>query len=153
MNITVEVDNAKLQQAFAAAPAKVLSNLNGWVRQTTVMGEREAKQQIVPHVDTGQAQSSITSTFGHLKGQVRPTAKHAIFIHEGRAPGKMPPFAEGTSLNSWARRKGMNPFLVARSIARKGTKKHPFMDSAFKIIKPKAERDGQDMLAKIVRDI
>lgn len=41
----------------------------------------------------------------------------------GRAPGKFPPFAKGTPLAKWAESKGIPPFVVAKSIAKKGTKR------------------------------
>lgn len=153
MNLTVEVDARELRAAFAKAPAKVSHGLNTWVTKTTFMTERHAKTAVQPHVDTGQLQSSIRSQVGNLKGEVKPTAKHAIFVHEGRRPGRMPPYQARTPLNRWATKRGMNPFLVARAIARKGTKKHPFMVTAYNEVKPRAERDGQRALHDIVRSI
>lgn len=153
MNLTVTVDARDLQRALAIAPQKVNFHLNKWVYTTTLRTEREAKTLVPPNVDTGQLQSSINSRFGNLKGEVSPTSKHAIFVHEGRKPGRMPPFQEGTALNSWARRRGINPFVVARAIGRKGTKKNQFMHKAFASIKPKAEREAQTTLGNIVRSI
>jgi hypothetical protein len=153
MNVSIEVDTRALRQAMEQAPAKVKLGLNTWIRTTALMTEREAKIDVPPNVDTGQLQSSIHTMFGDLTATVKPTAKHAIFVHEGRRPGKMPPFQEGTQLNRWATKKGMNPFLVARCIGRKGTKKNPFMDKAYRTVKPTAEREAQLMLTNIVRSI
>lgn len=153
MNLVVEIDARELHAAMVKAPTKVKAGLNTWVTKTTLLTEREVKQEIPPHVDTGQLLNSVHSRIGDLKGEVTPTAKHAIYVDRGRRPGRMPPFQEGTALNSWAKRKGMNPFLVARSIAKKGIKKHPFMEKAYSTVKPRAEREGQTMLNEVMRVI
>jgi hypothetical protein len=153
MNMTVSVDARHLHEAMAAAPAKVHSGLNKWVNRVALMAEREAKLDIRPHVDTGRAQSSIHVIPGYLKAEVKPNVDYALFIHEGRRPGKMPPWSRGTQLNRWATKRGMNPFLVARSIARKGIKKHPFMQQAYLTVKPTAEREASLILDEIVRSI
>lgn len=153
MNFTIDVDARELTAALKAAPMKVTYHMNIWVSKTTLMTEREAKIEASKKTDTGQTQNSIHSRIGSLKGEVNPTAKHAKFAHDGRRPGRMPPFGEGTSLASWARRHGIPAFAVARSIARKGTKGHPFMTNAFRTIKPRAERDAHNTLDKIVRSI
>lgn len=154
MNFIIETDTRELRAAFHRAPIVVKTKLEGWIYKTSMRTERAAKQHIVPNVDTGQAQSSIHTRLGPLRAEVKPTAKHSLWIHQGRRPGgKLPPFGEGSALNSWARRKGINPFVVARSIARKGVKANPFMDKAYKEVRPAAERDGRDVLNEIVRGI
>lgn len=150
MNIQVAVNTHDLEKAFRKAPLLVAVSLNQWITRTTALGEREAKKQVSDHVDTGQLQSSIHGRVHGLKGEVKPDAKHAIFVHEGRKPGKMPPFQKDSALASWAERKHLNPFLVARAIALHGIKPDRFMDAAYKKIKPAAERDGQNVLDEIV---
>ncbi len=153
MNLTIDVDAKALTAALERAPAKVTAGLNVWISRTAFRTEREAKLHVPPHVDTGRLQSSIHTNIGNLKAVVTPTSKYAVFVHEGRRPGKMPPFKSGTELNRWAVKKGMNPFLVARSIARKGTKPHKFMNDAYNIVRPLAERDANQVLSEIVRSI
>lgn len=153
MNLTVNTDARTLASAFHRAPAKVTRHINVWIQKTAFRVEREAKKQVPPNVDKGQLQSSIHTTIGHLKAVVRPTAKHAIWVHKGRMPGSMPPWGEGTQLNDWARRKGIPAFLVAKSIQRKGTKANKFMDKAYKIVKPTADREAHKTLVEIVRSI
>lgn len=156
MNITVNVDTIALRQALKVAPEKVKAGLNGWVNTTALMTEREAKLYLAQHVSlgaTGGTGNSIHTFPSDLQAEVKPTQKTALWVHEGRKPGKMPPFGEGTPLNGWAKRMGMNPFLVARAIGRKGTKGIPFMDEAYKIVKPTAERNADIVLGQIVSSI
>lgn len=58
-----------------------------------------------------------------FEGFLYNTVPTAINRLHGRGPGKFPPFAKGTPLARWAESKGIPPFLVARKIAREGTKR------------------------------
>lgn len=43
---------------------------------------------------------------------------NSLFRERGRGPGRQPPIA---AIAPWARRKGLNPYVVARSIGKRGT--------------------------------
>lgn len=103
-------------------------------------------------VDLGQVQSSIRSEkqTGRLGYKVKAHAKHAKWAHDGRRPGKMPPVS---AVEGWARRKGLNPFMVARAIGRKGSKGKPFVDISYKRQKPIFNREARFLLADITRSI
>lgn len=62
---------------------------------------------------------------GPLKGGIKINLDYGVYVHEGTRP-HWPPYKEGTPLGRWAKQKGINPYLVARSISRKGTKANPF---------------------------
>lgn len=154
MNLNIQIDDRELRAAFAKAPTKVASGINVWIKRAALLTEDEAKRQVPPSIFTGRMQSSIHTSFGRNSATVKPTSKYAYWVHEGRKPNRrMPPFGPGTDLNAWATRKGMNPFLVARSIGRKGTKGNPFMDKAYRSVKPRVEREAQIILGEIVRGI
>ena len=57
-----------------------------------------------------------------------PGKKYGIFVEKGSRPHFVPIKA----LERWSAQKGISPFAVQKSIARKGTKPHPFMIPAFK---------------------
>lgn len=151
--MTISIDARQLHRAMKQAPFKVKVGMTAWVARTALRTEREEKQDIRPHVDTGELQSSVHTFLNGLSAEVKPTSKHAIFVHEGRRPGRMPPFGPNTSLGSWARRKGMNAFLVARSIGKRGIKPYRYVDRAYSNVKPVAERDASQTLDQIVRSI
>lgn len=65
---------------------------------------------------------------GPMETMISPKANYAEAIHNGRLPGNPPP---ASALESWARRKGLNPYAVAKSIGRKGTKPNPFVQRAW----------------------
>lgn len=158
MNIEIDIDNKRLKQAFDRAPRVVTTKLRGWVAESAALSERSAKQHITQDVSRGSSgitRSSIHQITGlnRLSTTVKPTVKYAYWVHEGRKPGKMPPFGEGSSLNRWAKRMGMNPFLVARKIAKSGTKGHPFMEEAYREVKPVSERKAGEVINDIIRSI
>jgi len=64
---------------------------------------------------------------GEFEVMISPKANYAEAIHKGRLPGSAPPVS---ALEGWARRKGINPYAVQKSIQRKGTKPNPFVARA-----------------------
>lgn len=151
MNMTFEVDSRELQAAFKRAPEVITSKLDVWIKRTALNTERAVKQNIPPNIDTGRLQSSVQTRFSTLQAEVRPTAKYAYYVHQGRKPGgKLPPIGPKDSLTRWATKRGIPPFLVARAIARKGTKANPFMEKAYKQVKPTADFEMNRILNDIV---
>lgn len=87
-------------QARAGTPIGVAGNLkNSWV-------QRPAK------FENGEYRAFISNE-----------SEYAVFGIIGRGPGKFPPFGANTPLAAWANKRGIAPFLVARSIAKKGTQR------------------------------
>lgn len=80
-------------------------------------------QQESPVGATGELKGGWDVRVSRLSVTVLNTSDAALFRIRGRGPGKFPPFGEGSPLARWAALKGIPPFLVARSIARKGTKR------------------------------
>lgn len=76
--------------------------------------------------------------FGILSATVKATAPHSWLVQHGRRPGKMPSIdprrakspKSAQRLANWAKAHGIEPFVLARSIARKGTRARPFMTAA-----------------------
>lgn len=88
----------------------------------------EADQRRHVAQDTRQLMGSISHQVHGmglaLTGEVGPTKRYGLFVERGRRPGRYPPIA---AIAGWARRHGIPPFLVARAIARKGTRAQPFV--------------------------
>lgn len=57
-----------------------------------------------------------------LQATIRNSSEHTTYAARGRGPGKFPPYKPGSPLAAWAVTKGIPAFLVARKIAREGTK-------------------------------
>lgn len=99
------------------------------MRQSTLLVSRSAK--INAPVDTGRLRASITpsvtATADSVKGIVGSNVKYAPYVELGTRP-HWPPIA---ALETWARSHGTSAFLVARAIARRGTKAVKYLERAF----------------------
>lgn len=114
-----KLDPARL----AGGPAR--NFLNRWAIAT----EREAKAN--SPVWRGHLRRSLTHDVdaGALptSARVGTNVEYAQWVHDGTRP-HWPPIA---AITPWAISKGLSPYLVARSIARKGTKSNPYLQNAF----------------------
>lgn len=97
------------------------------VQQTMTAGLLliEATQRRLAPQDTRRLLGSITSeiqtTNRSIIGRVGPTVRYGYWAEYGRRPGKRPPIA---AIAGWARRHGISPFVVARAIGRRGTRRY-----------------------------
>ena len=90
----------------------------------------EADQRRNVAQDTRRLMGSITHQIDSrnlpfISGRVGPTVRYGLWVERGRRPGKAPPIE---AIAGWARRHGVNPFVVARAIARRGTRPQPFVE-------------------------
>lgn len=78
-------------------------------------------------VDTGRMRASIIAVVRPLQATISPTVGYALFVEEGTRP-HWPPVG---ALQPWSRRHGFpSAFVLARAIAARGTRPHPFMRPA-----------------------
>jgi HK97 gp10 family phage protein len=105
------------------------------MRDATLLVTRGAK--INAPVDTGRLRVSITpevrSEGENLIGVVGSNVVYAPYQELGTRP-HFPPIA---ALQVWARRHGMNAFVVARAISVRGTPAKHFLQNAFEDAKPR----------------
>ena len=99
------------------------------MRNATMLLQRDAK--ILAPVDTGRLRASITPsvTVGPeaIQGVVGSNVKYAPYVELGTRP-HWPPIA---ALETWAKSHGTSAFLVARAIARRGTKARRYLQGAY----------------------
>lgn len=99
--------------------------------------EEEAKP-LIPR-DTGYLARSLQSSVQDTEATLRTNAPHALYVHgpmDGRRKRTRPHWPPIAAITPWARRHGMDPYLVARSIARKGTPLVPFLTLAVRQARP-----------------
>lgn len=98
------------------------------MRQATLLVAGDAKRNAP--VDRGVTRASITpsveSRNNSTTGVVGSNQLSALIMERGARP-HWPPVA---ALETWARRHGMNAFLVARAISRRGIKARLFLQKA-----------------------
>lgn len=101
------------------------------VRAVTLDAERYAK--VAAPVFRGDLRRSITSkatqTASGATGEVGTNKVYGRVVEEGRRPGRMPPVR---AIAVWAARKapGASTFVIARAIARRGTRPQPYLRPA-----------------------
>jgi hypothetical protein len=64
----------------------------------------------------------------------------------------MPPWKGPNSVEPWARAHGMNPYLLARSIGRKGIKPRNWLQRAGKQVEPKVRTNFSHACQEIERN-
>lgn len=129
--VTVKIEGMnELQKAFAKSPQIVKESIDPAIRKAILTIQARA----IPHIptDSGFLRNSNMPFFSSLKGTLENRSPYAIFVHEGTRP-HFPPIH---AIERWADRHGINPFVVARAISRKGTKGIPFYDMAIKESQP-----------------
>lgn len=119
------------------------------MRKATLIVERDAKRYAP--VDTGRLRSSITpqvvTQSKTVKGIVGSNVVYAPFVEDGTRP-HWPPVS---ALAVWARRHHMSAYVVARSIAARGTKGVHMLKRALDDNMDKIEALIDGVVAKIVR--
>lgn len=116
----------KLQAGVAAGPATLARE----VRTAMVAGSallKATQQELAPRFSSETVNSIATTITGggaNLTASTGPRNAHGYYADQGRRPGKPPPIS---AIEPWARAKGIDPFVLARSIGRKGTKGKRFV--------------------------
>lgn len=108
--------NAAYRRALEIAVLELLDYLEG-VSPRGVSQESESLR--------GNWTFAIQRTRGAFLADaiIQNDADNSLFRVIGRGPGKMPPHRQGSDLERWATAKGLPAFLVAKTIAQKGTQR------------------------------
>lgn len=121
-------DLLRLVRGCEAASRFAPQELGRAMTRSVLAIEGDAKG-LVP-VDTGNLRRSIThevsAQAGGVVGRVGTNVPYGRYVEEGTRP-HWPPVA---AVAGWARRHGIEPFLVARAISRRGTKARPYLKPA-----------------------
>lgn len=132
MPLAIEVKGAeRLANGLTKAGETVLPRETRTVMEhSLLLVEADARRGVKR--DTGRLQNSITHSItgsgGNLRGEVGPSVRYGVYVERGRRPGRPPPVS---ALAGWARRHGVNPYVVARAIGRRGVRPAPFLIPAY----------------------
>ena len=144
----IKINNLdKIQKLIMNYPVRSAMNFNEAITKTLIAVERYAIMGAP--VDTGRLRSNWRLSVQVLRGELVNTTDYAIFVAKGTKP-HWPPIK---AITKWANRKGIPPFLVARSIARKGTKANPFFDNAVSVGQVIADDEFQKALDKTIKEL
>jgi hypothetical protein len=114
-----------LSGALANAPRIVSDAERAAMGRAVLLVEAEARRRVVH--DTRALMGSISSRVEQrgrsLVGRVGPSVRYGAYVEVGTRP-HWPPAAP---LRGWARRHGLSVYVVQRAIARRGTRRRPFL--------------------------
>lgn len=135
----------KLEQTIADLQGDAF--LDG-MRRATLLVQRDARR-LAP-VDTGRLRASITPEIRQrgttIQGVVGTNVIYAAAVELGSRP-HYPPIA---ALQTWARRHGMNAFVLQRAIGRRGTKARRYFQQAFEQNRSRIVELLDDAVVRIV---
>ena len=154
--IGIQIDSRKVQRLMTVAPQRVAAAKNEILQRGSIM--TQAEMRINAPVHDGELRRSIRPKWqGRDTVVVFSDMKYAKTVEVGRRPnGKLPPYQLGTPLAKWVRDKmgaAVPPFLVARSIARKGTKPSRFAAKTYVKMKPEVNKMADQVISKTIKGL
>lgn len=151
-NIRIQVDDKQLRQALRIAPNRIVNAMHVSLNRSAVQTQRYFREQITENesIHTGELRRSVHFHFlNKLNVVIEPEAKYADFVEKGTRPH----WTSVRNLERWARFRGINPYVLQHSIARKGTKAHPFEKKVADKTVRFAQRDMQQQLNKTIKEV
>lgn len=154
--IGIQIDTKAVERVLARAPGKINKAKYEILNRGSIM--TQAEMRINAPVFDGELRRTIRPKWVSADTViVFSDAPHAPAIEFGRRPGgKMPPYHEGTPLAKWVKIKmgaDVPAFLVARSIARKGTKGQKFARKTYVTMKPQVNSMAAQVIAKTIKGL
>ena len=147
--ISIKIDGLnKLQKIAEQYPAVSESYIGRAITRslTRILG---AEKTEAPFGVSGLVRDNWNITTGRFQGKLESLAPYAIFVHEGTKP-HMPPI---DAIMPWAKKKGINPWAVAMSIKKKGTKPNPFLQRAVDKTEADVEREFEDAIDSALKEV
>lgn len=156
LGIGVQIDDSRVQRMLTIAPQRIKAAKQEILSRGSIM--TQAEMRINAPIHDGELRRSIRPKMQSLDTViVFSDMKYAPVIELGRRPGgKMPPYKAGSALEKWVRDKmgaGVPAFLVARSIARKGTKGQGFARKSYVTMKPAVSGMADAVIAKTIKGL
>lgn len=153
LKVGFQFDATDVQRLFERAPGAVRTRLRQLVEGAAIDVQRE-ERLAAPIAVTGHLRRQIRYTFSpaRLQATVWPDTPYAEAVEKGSRP-RWVSVREGSPLRDWAKLKGINPYALQRSIARKGTKAHPFVEPTYDKMKPIVERNIGDGMSNLIEDL
>lgn len=126
LDMKIEIEGLdEIRAAFKRSPTIVRKHANKAIQKSVLKLLANARPETP--IDQGFLRGAgMVISFQDLLGILENKAPYAGFVHEGTGPHSVPLAA----ITPWALRHGIPPFLVQRSIKRKGTKPKPFFTNS-----------------------
>lgn len=154
MSVTIEIKGLdKLMKMADKYPAIAEKHVNKAINRSLIMVMDDAKRN-APFGVSGNLKQNWNLRMGRFEGSLSSGANSNGFYYGSAVEyGTRPHFPPISALSLWSRRKGLNPFVIARSISQKGTKANPFFSRAVKGRKGDIDAEFSKALTNIINDL
>jgi hypothetical protein len=132
--VTVTIENGdKFIAAARKAPEVTARALANAIKRTIIVTKGVAVPKVP--VDRGDLAGRWRETYstagGKISGTLENTSPYASYVHgDGTKKRSRPHWPPLEAIEGWAKRHGVPPYFVQRSISRKGTPLIPFLKDA-----------------------
>lgn len=148
--VSITFDDKKVREMLAAAPERTMQTVRQLLEKAGIDVMAEMRRE-APVGVTGDLRRTTHYVFqGDMAVVVEPTANYAEDVEKGTSPHWVAVEGKDSPLARWAAQKGINPYAVQRSIAKKGTKAHPFIQPTYDIMEPKVQRDFENGIERFI---
>lgn len=149
----ITVQDQKVVAMLASAPTALSTRLRQVIERAAITVQREMIQE-APIAVTGDLRRSIHYEVAPsvFQAVIEPDIVYAGSVEAG-GPPRWVSVKPGTPLEKWAKLKGLNPYAVQRSIARKGTQPHPFVKPTYEKTKDEVEAGIEVGITQVLQEI
>lgn len=152
--LSISIDDRQLVRLMRKYPVEIDNAFKRILSDGSIIVQKELRET-APVGVTQDLSRKIQRTVTRTQARIRPMAGYTYWVEHGRGAGKMPPWSgsEGEDFRKWVELKlgtSVPPFVVARAIAKKGTKPQPFVEPAYRKTQPLVRRYAQGEVSRIV---
>jgi hypothetical protein len=147
--ITLQIKGLeKLTKLAERFPVVAEKHINTAINRSLVRIFAEEKKE-APFGVSGSLRDRWTLKVGRFQGFLRSDLPYAVGVHEGTPPH----YVSAKALMPWAANKGLNPYAVAKSISKKGTRANPFFQRAIDNASPAVQKEFATALTNITIEV
>lgn len=149
MSVQLEIKGFdRLMKQVEKYPALSEKHVGAAINRSLVRILGQEKQQ-APVGVTGNMRDNWRIDIGRFTGTLKSNAPYSMAVHQGTGPH----YVSGETLKAWAARKGLNPWAVAASIRKHGTKANPFLQRSVQVEGENVNREFKGALDAILKEI
>ena len=151
-DFSITVDATAVRRTFELYPEAAARKLNSLIEGGAIDLQSEIRRDAPVH--DGQYRRSVDYKLnrGRFEANIGPRVKYAKPVETGSRP-HWTSVKPGSSLRKWADSKGINPYAVQRSIAKKGTKAQWVVRDVFRRERGGVQRDIVTGFARFIGEV
>ena len=134
-------------------PAISEKHVNNAINYSLLRIKGEATKN-APFGTTADLRNKWDIKIGRFEGSLSSGASQKGFNY-GMAVenGTRPHYVSASAISLWASRRGLNPYAVAKSISKKGTKANPFFKKSVDSQRQNVDKEFDKALSNIIKEL